>query len=259
MKIISQIIIILFLLSSNSFAEDFVVKWDSKEGLGRLSNSQYKNDFYQMAEHFQPQINPVYCAIASSVIILNTLYDGQEIANQKDLSVAKPKAFGGGDMEFKSYSQLTFLNEKTDKVKDRKIIHLKNITPENENDAKSFDPGLSLKQLADILKIYQLKTKIHYAKSIDQQSLDSFRKELKTILVEDKKFLMANFDTKVLGLKSDGHLSPIAAFDEKSDSVLVLDVAGHKRGWYFVSVLDLLKAMNTKDGETYRGYLVVSK
>ena len=259
MKFIFKTLIVLFFFFSNSFADELIIKWNSTEGLARLNESQYKDDFYQMVEHFQPQINPLYCAIASSVIVLNTLYEEQKIVSQKDLEIIKPKAFGSGTIPFNSYSQLTFFNDKTDKIKDRKIITLKNITKENENDAKNFDAGLSLKQLADILKTYQLKTEIHYVKSSDGQSLDDFRKILKIILAEDKKFLLANFDGKVLGLKTGGHISPIVAFDEKSDSVLILDVAGHKNGWYWASITNLLKAMNTKDGDHYRGYLVISK
>jgi hypothetical protein len=265
MKFISSTLIIIFFfvndcLSSNlDLKENSTIRWSSKEGLARLNSSQYKNDFYQMAEHFQPQINPLYCAIASSVIVLNTLYEGQKINNQRGLEVIKPKAFGGGIIPFNSYSQLTFLNKITDKVKDQKIITLQNITQENENNTKNFDAGLSLKQLDDILKTYQLKTEIHYAKAYDQRSLESFREMLKNILSENKKFLVANFDGKVLGLQTKGHISPIVAFDEKTDSVLILDVAGHKNGWYFARVSDLLGAMNTKDGEYYRGYLIIWK
>ncbi len=249
--------VVVLLFASNSFAEN--IKWNSSEGIKRLESSQYKNDFYQLSEHFQPQINPLYCGIASSVMILNTINAGKEIESQKDLEVTKPKAFGGGNIAFNSYSQLTFLNDKTDKVKNRKIINLQNITPENENDAKNFDAGVTLKELANILKTYHLKTKMVYAKNTDQKSLTKFRNLLEKVLAEDQKFILVNFNGKSLGLTTNGHISPIAAFDCASDSVLILDVAGHKNGWYWVSVEDLMKAMNTKDGENYRGYLVVSK
>ncbi len=257
----NKILLIVFLLfATNSFAHrPSTLKWNSEEGLQRLEVSQYKNDFYQLASHFQPQINPLYCGIASSVIILNTVNEGEAIASQKDLEVKKPKAFGGGNIAFKSYSQLTFLNDKTDKIKNRKIINLQNITSKNENDAKNFDAGLSLKQLAGILKTYKLKVKIVYIKNTNQKSLEKFRKLLKKTLAEDQKFILANFNGKFLGLKTGGHISPIAAFDLDSDSVLIMDVAGHKNGWFWASVKDLMKAMNTKDGENYRGYLVISK
>jgi hypothetical protein len=69
--------------------------------------------------------------------------------------------------------------------------------------------------------------------------------------------LLINFNGKILGLKTAGHISPLVAFDKETDSVLMLDVAGHKNGWYWVNLEDLIKAMNTKDGNNFRGFLVV--
>ena len=54
-----------------------------------------------------------------------------------------------------------------------------------------------------------------------------------------------------------GHFSPLGAYDVESDSVLVMDVAGFKNGWYWVPVKDLYAAMNTLDGSVYRGWLVI--
>ncbi len=36
-----------------------------------------------------------------------------------------------------------------------------------------------------------------------------------------------------------------------------MDVAGHKNSWYWVKIKDLLQSMNTKDGDNYRGYLII--
>lgn len=256
-------LIIFPLLLSSSFAQQTAstVKWNSKEGLQRLESSQYKNDFYQLAGYFQPQINPLYCSAASSVIILNAIADdNSKIPSQKDLEVTKPKVFGGGNIEFKSYSQITFFNDQTDKIKNRKIIDLKNITSENENDAKNFDPGVTLPNLRDILtEVYNLKVKMKYVDNSNEKTINKFRDLVKKVAADDRQYLIINFDGKVVGLKTNGHISPVAAFDANSDSLLILDVAGHKNGWYWVGVADLVKAMNSKDGQNYRGYLVVSK
>ncbi len=238
----------------------YLVPWQyPKESKARFDSSQFKNDFYQLAQNFQPQINPLYCAVATSVIILNTIYENDQVASQKELEIVKPKAYGAGNIEFKTYSQITLLNDQTDKIKDREIINLQNINQKTENDPKQFDPGLNLKNLADILKIYKLKTEISYIENADSETMQKFRQLLKEVLVDDKKFLIVNFDGKVLGLKTNGHVSPIGAYDQATDSVLIMDVAGHKNGWYWVSVEYLMKSMNTKDGDGYRGYLVVYK
>jgi hypothetical protein len=262
MKLVFKSILVLLFLISNSLASDnpMIVRWNSAEGIKRLENSQLKNDFYQLADFFQPQINPLYCGAATSVIILNAIAKNGGAPSQKDLEVLKPKVFGGGKIEFKSYSQETFFNDKTNKIKDRTIIDLKNITAINENSAENFDPGLTLFELKEILSdVYDLKVKMQYVKNSDSKTINNFRKLVKEIVVDDKKYLIINFHGSVLNLKTGGHISPIVAFDEASDSVLVLDVAGHKNGWYWAKVEDVVRAMNTKDGKKYRGYLIVFK
>ena len=69
--------------------------------------------------------------------------------------------------------------------------------------------------------------------------------------------MLINFDGKKVGLKTGGHVSPLVAYNQEHDSVLMMDVAGHKNGWYWVKINDLLRAVNSKDGDNYRGYLVI--
>ncbi len=264
MKIIFKFVFLVLLFTSNSFAEDRVISvpWNSSEGIKRFESSQFKNDFFELADHFQPQINQFYCGPATSVIILNAISHHGESPSQKDLEAKAPKAFGynKNKIEFKTYSQLTFLNDKTNKIKDRKIVELQNITPTNENDVKNFDPGLTLAQLRDILsKTYNLKVKLTYVENADNKTVNEFRSLVKKVVVDNKKYLVSNFNGQLLGQKTRGHISPIIAYDESSDSVLVMDVAGHKNGWYWAEIYDLVDAMNTKDGDKYRGYLVISK
>ncbi len=253
-------IFLLFSFATNaSEVKSSLVIWNSKQGLERLERSKFKNDFYQLANFYQPQINPLYCSVATSVIILNAFENG-EIANQKELAVAKPESLGGGQMEFHSYSQLNFLNAQTDQIKKREIIELK--APKDVVDGKeNYDPGLTLLELTDVLhKVHKLKLRVVFADENNAQKIEKFRQDLKKFLAEDKYFIAVNFDGHVLGTKTGGHISPVAAYDEESDSVLVLDVALHKGTvWYFAPVVKLYEAMNSKDGAKYRGYLVVSK
>ena len=86
-----------------------------------------------------------------------------------------------------------------------------------------------------------------------------FREIAKKILNDKNNFLVANFDGKIFGNKTGGHISPIVAYDEKSDSLLVLDVALHKNPWYWVDLQEMMTAMNSKDGENFRGYLIAKK
>lgn len=232
-----------------------IVTWNSQQGQQRLLRSKHKNDYFQLAHHFQPQANPLYCGIASSVIVLNALRLKQNsVPSQSLVEVDVPKVLGGGRLAYPSYSQLTFLNEKTDVVKPRSVIEMKDL----ESSKEELDPGLMLAQLKEILEVYESKVEMFYADEEGESAVARFRKHLKLILKEDKKFLLVNFYGKTMGTQAEGHISPVAAYEGETDSVLLLDVAGYLNPWYWVPVEHLYLAMHTLDGKTHRGYLIVS-
>jgi len=235
-----------------------LIMWNTQAAITRFEAAKYKNDFYQLVNFYQPQINPLYCAVASSVIVLNALKYGN-IASQKQLEVQVPESLGGGSIPYNLYSQINFLNAATNKIKLREIIELKK-PKEIKNGKEVFDAGISLSNLHDILKnVYKVKVQMVYANKDNAKSVNKFRQDLKEVLSDNKNFIIANFDGKVLGSNTGGHMSPLAAYDQETDSVLILDVALHKDLWYFVPLSKLYEAMNSKDADHYRGYLIVGK
>lgn len=251
------------LFSLSSFASDYLsmqeyneirISWDSKEAQKRLLTAEYKQDFFALAHNFEPQINPLYCGIASSVIILNSLKKGYvEIPSQTELEVAVPEELGldFSHIAFQKYAQETFLNKTTNTVKEKEIIDLK-----AKNDNGKYDPGLTLMQLKRVMELYDIQADLFYADNKELTS-DSFRDMLISTLNNTDNFIVANFYGRTIGNSTFGHIAPIAAFDKKTDSILVLDVAGHKNPWYWVNLTDFFKAMNTKDGDNFRGLLLV--
>jgi hypothetical protein len=237
-----------------------LVNWNSQEGKKRLMRSQFNTDFFQLAHHYQPQANPLYCGIASSVMVLNALrINTGEIPSQKSLEVKKPEVWGGDRIPYKSYSQSTLLNKETDQVKAKTLIELTNITPDNTHDAKQFDPGLTLAQLKGVLTAYQTNITLYYASNDLTSNIKLFRKQIKRILSDDSNFILSNYKSNLVGQSGGGHISPLAAYDEESDSVLVLDVSGHLNPWLWIPVKDLYLSMHTKDGDHYRGYLIIQE
>lgn len=234
-----------------------LVAWNTEEGQNRLHRA-IKTDFYQLAHRFQPQINPLYCGIATTTILLNsTRLDGRRVPSQEQLEVERPKAFGGGRIPFRAYSQTTLLNRMTDQVKSRTVITLENLTDENTHDASQFDPGLTLQQLAEIQRSYGLEVEVQRAGESFEAGVAAFRGALRKHLSDEDHFIVVNFVGTAIGTTTQGHISPLAAFDPESDTVLVLDVAGHKNPWYWVPIQDLYLSMHTKDGPHYRGWLIV--
>ena len=47
-----------------------IVNWHSKQGLNRLSQSTYRNDFQQLAHFYSPQVFASFCGIASGSLRL---------------------------------------------------------------------------------------------------------------------------------------------------------------------------------------------
>lgn len=253
-----KIIFIISLFFTNISLANSIEIWNSKEGLKRLQETNYNNDFYQLVNFYQPQINPLYCSPASATIIINAINYGK-IQSQKTGETYKPESLGRELIAYNLYSQEDFFNEKTEKVKTKSSISF--ITPYKiENGKKIFEPGVNLEEFSRMLKEgHNFDVKKIYAKNNDKNSLEKFRKNLKEVLSEDKKFILANFHGKVAGSQTNGHISPLVAYDEDSDMVLVLDVALHKNNWFWVDLTTFYLAMNTKDGDNYRGYLIVKK
>jgi hypothetical protein len=257
------IFLIAITFSKVVFAEEKITKettqieaWNSADGLKKLQKSSFKNDFYQLINFYQPQENPLYCSVAVATIISNAL-DYGKIPSQKASEIKIPQS--NKIIEYRLYQQKTFLNKKTEEIKKLAIIELKQPKTTNNNQ-EIYDGGINLSDFNKMLSIvHGFKTKLTYAAKNDEESIKKFRDKLKEVLLDDKSFVIANFDGKITGSLTNGHFSPIVAFDESSDSVLILDVALHKNQWYWTSLKKLYEAMNSKDEETYRGYLIISR
>lgn len=234
--------------------ETVLVGWDTEEGQSRLARSALNTDFFQLAHNFQPQANPLYCGVASSVIVLNAIrLNRNAVPSQKPLEVEVPRYLGGGHLYYPAYSQFTFLGERTEPVKPRAVIELKN-AGEGENE---IDPGLKLAQLKGVLEAYDTKVDLNYADGDSEDAIAAFREDLKAVLADSVSFMIVNFKGRTIGASTNGHISPVAAYDKKTDSALLLDVAGYLNPWYWVPVAHLYGAMHTLDGHHYRGYLVI--
>jgi hypothetical protein len=73
--------------------------------------------------------------------------------------------------------------------------------------------------------------------------------------------VIVNFDRATLGQEEEGHFSPLVAYDQASDSFLILDVARYKYPPWWVTAKDLDASMRTKDLKTglSRGGLIVTR
>ncbi len=230
-----------------------VVNWNSEEGIERFNRAE-KDAFFRLAHHFKPQNNPANCGQAASTVVLSAIYE----LNKKPFPVIEEWPIAIGDkkypLQYRLINETNFFNEETDKVLDRRAISLK-ITKKDGN----FGGGIDMEELQKMLSIHGVKSKVVNVDKFNEEKLEVFRKLVKKSLTSDKEFLILNYDHSYKGLMG-GHFSPVAAYDQKSDSVLILDVAAHRNPWIWINLSDLYHAMNTKNyaGTSYRGYLIVS-
>ncbi len=119
--------------------------------------------------------------------------------------------------------------------------------------------GTTLDQLGALVAYHGLNGEVHHA---GDETLDAFRANASEALSARDHYVIINYLRKALGQEIGGHISPLAAYDEKQDRFLILDVARYKYPPVWVSAADLYAAMNTPDivnGGKTRGYVLVSK
>lgn len=119
---------------------------------------------------------------------------------------------------------------------------------------KAFYSGMTLAELDELAKSSGLRTQLVYA---DELSVETFRDRLKTHLAQPGDFVLVNYDRRVLKQKGMGHISPVAAYDEGSDSFLVLDEASYRYPFTWVPAPLLYAAAHTKFAGRFRGVLFI--
>ena len=231
-----------------------LVTWDSGESVERLSRSSHKTDFFPLSNHFISQDNSIFCGPVSSAIVLNALRPGRKDGLPKDRqSIAEDEMTWLWEGADPFYGKYTPNNVLTDQTKTRLEVLGKPILVEGE--AMS-DFGLQLSQLAQVLRSHGLKVE----KRVVDADADAgeIRREIAANLASGDDYVLVNYARRSLGQEGGGHISPLGAYDEHSDSFLIMDVNPNRAPWAWVRSDDLIAAMRTFDTVENRGYLLVS-
>ncbi len=107
--------------------------------------------------------------------------------------------------------------------------------------------------------VEEQEKKLWQKKASAELSDESIRKELTENLKNAGDYILVNYSRKALAQEGSGHVSPIGAYDKKSDSFLVMDVSPNTANWVWVSAHDLISAMRTFDTIENRGYVLVKE
>ena len=200
----------------------------SDEGRQRIERSPYRVDYVSLMATFIMQERQTLCSVATGVTILNAL----PVKRPVDPKYA-PYPF---------FTQANYFNDRVDAI----------ITRDT-----TLKIGQTLQQAAAVMAAHGAATKAYHAAD---SSVDEFRRIAKANMSSRNDFIAVNYRRNHVGQPPGAHFSPLAAYDEPSDSFLILDVARYKFPPVWVTAADLFDAMNTLDtdsGKT-RGFIVVS-
>ena len=230
-----------------------LVAWASGESAERLSRSAHKTDFFALSNHFISQDNSIYCGPVSSAIVLNALRLGKREGLPRDRrSIAEMTWLSpGADPFFGKYTPNNVLNEST---KTKLEVLGKPILIDGESRS---DFGLQLHQLAQVLRSHGARVVTRVVD--DSADAAAVQRELAANLAAGDDFVLVNYARRSLGQPGGGHISPLGAYDEGSDSFLIMDVNPNRAPWVWVGADDLVAAMRTFDTVENRGYLLVSE
>jgi Phytochelatin synthase len=204
--------------------------FSSHDGEQFLLESKALEAYFPLSIHLVTQKTQAYCGVASMVMVLNAL------------NVPAPST---PDFQpYRTFTQDNVLDESTDAVLPREVLARQ---------------GMTLDQLGALLVLHPVAADVHHAAD---GGLDAFRAAASAALETNDHFVIVNYQRKILGQLTGGHISPLAAYDEKTDRFLILDVARYKYPPVWVKASDLFDAMNTTDpsnGGKTRGFVVVGK
>jgi hypothetical protein len=206
-----------------------LVYFDQPESAQLFQEAETKTPFWILSRYFVSEQLDTFCGIASSVMVLNAL----------DIP-APPSPF---IYPYKKFDQNNIFNEVVLKVK--------------PGDKIGAD-GLTLQELSALLKTFRVNVVTHHA---DAVTADQFRQLAVEALKSTRRYMLVNFSRTALGQIGNGHISPLAAYHEKTDRFLIMDVARYKYPPAWVRTQDLWNAMHTEDpsAKQKRGFVIVSR
>jgi hypothetical protein len=209
--------------------DPFSVPLSSPQGQAIFAQSDHRN-YWRMAQFYVTQDNMHYCGIASMVMVLNSL------------NIPAPKVFP--DENYRLFTQENLFTLPAV----RALLDPKEIATR----------GVIFKTLAHSLETFALKVNFVYA---GEYPYAVFHREFVKALIQDGHYVVACYDRGLLHQQGSGHCSPLAAYDDHTDRVLIMDVSRFDGEPFWVTVEDLYIAMKGDPHSlflTEQGYIEVS-
>jgi len=230
-----------------------LVAFASDEGMARLARSTAKVDFPELANQYEAQSNSIFCGPTTAAIVLNSirihspdLPRDHNRLRPEDLRYV-PKVL---DPVIPRYTQDN-VTAKGPKTRAQVLGE-----PFTVNGKQVQDFGFQVRQLDALFRANGLHTRLV---TVDDKKPEA---EIRADLVENLKhrgdYVVVSYRRRDAGQPGGGHISPLAAYDQESDSFLILDVNPDVSGWAWMPTANLVKGMRTFDTVENRGYILVA-
>lgn len=202
--------------------DDRLVYLTTQDGARRVAESQFNGDYFRVAPYVESEKFLTFCSIASMAAVLNSFED----------ALTRP-------IDPKRYPYPYFTQENIFNADNQKVKSFEEVVTD----------GLTLDQIGLYLSHLDVEAHTFFA---DENALDTMRSAIIKGILDPGTRVILNYDRATVGQAGGGHVSPIAAYHEASDSVLVLDVAGYKYPPAWIPMQMLYKAMLDKDSASDR-------
>ncbi|KAL9187537.1 hypothetical protein ACHAXT_001640 [Thalassiosira profunda] len=211
---------------------DTCISFSSPEGRAVFATAMANGgtySFFPLIEQLQTQPEPAYCGLTTLVIVLNAL-------------AVDPRRSWKGPWRWYEEGMLNC------------CVDLEQVK----------STGITFSTFACLAKCQGLEVEaVHGTNS----TVEEFRRVVKetctapaSIETPPTSFLIVSYTRQVIGQTGTGHFSPVGAYDEESDHVLVLDTARFKYGPHWVPLELMFEALLPFDPDTNksRGYMTLS-
>jgi len=230
--------LVVLVLVGSGCGKDGLVPLLSDEGMKLLDGSRGSGrEYVELSANLQTQVNQAFCGVATAATLLNML----EVRNRPVDELYDPYHF---------FTQKDIFD----------VDCVRAVNSHGNPSGMDYDyvlhHGLSLGQVSGMLACFANVT-VYRTPSFNVQA---FRETVKQSL-HSGAGIAVNVDRYTLQQVGGGHFSPIAAFNEKLDMMLFMDVARYKYSPAWIPVEKLYDAMNTVDPseDAKRGWLVARR
>ena len=236
------------------------VEWNSVEGRVRLARTKYKKPFFALAHHFSGQEYPSTCGPASARIVLSAIYEKIGRTFRKDEQHSFTEGKNGVDRDLFKMTERNIFD-----LYNQDIISYDVVARLKKKKGVGYDGGIDLNQLGDVIAsqpnvIVDYNYMFRRESDVDRTVMfKNFKDTIKYVCSNDDIYMIVLYNLTVSYDKQSGHYSPLVAYDEKTESVLIMDVASHLGTWIWVSLEDLFVNMNPAISGNDRGYIIVKQ